>query len=210
MLGGSPIIVAVPKRLEKMASEIRKGRGSMSTSLHSLHVTGVISKIVVTLSRKAESTPVTRQRRKLSRLLLPPLSLHATTPSHSNTPVRTVIPTMSIIPHSRPSVPWSIQPTTVDRLGTRFCKARASRAKEAPIIADMVRWITSDMISPNTNISRNPAIHTSPGPSHPSDTKLSATGRGRLESVETTKSEPTGLALRRMSRSLCDSFSSTG
>lgn len=38
-----PIMVAVPPTLEKIASEIRYGTGSMLTSLHSLQVTGAIT-----------------------------------------------------------------------------------------------------------------------------------------------------------------------
>jgi hypothetical protein len=39
----TPIIVAVPPKLENKASEIKYGLGSISTSLQSLHVTGAIT-----------------------------------------------------------------------------------------------------------------------------------------------------------------------
>ena len=58
MLGGSPISVAVPPTLEAMTCVIRNGIGERPSRLVMLKVTGTISRIVVTLSRKAEAIAV--------------------------------------------------------------------------------------------------------------------------------------------------------
>ncbi len=58
MFGGSPICVAAPPILENITSAIMSGTGSKSKTLAICMVTGTISKIVVTLSRKAENTAV--------------------------------------------------------------------------------------------------------------------------------------------------------
>mmetsp|Transcript_25290 Transcript_25290/g.60897 ORF Transcript_25290/g.60897 Transcript_25290/m.60897 type:complete len:242 (-) Transcript_25290:810-1535(-) len=144
----------------------------MSTSLHSLQVTGAMRRMVVTLSRKADSTAVTVQRRSISRTLLPPASLHARTPVHSKTPVRIVIPTISIIPHSRPRVPWSIHEMTCPRVGTRFWHARTIMTRVAPIMAAMVRCSTSVMIMMNTTHMMPAPSPTCEGPRRPRECSL--------------------------------------
>eukprot|EP00961_Rhodomonas_salina_P055769 748963-Rhodomonas_salina.4 len=53
----------------------RLGLGSTSTRRHSLHVIGAISNIVVTLSRKAETRPVTPHSSASSRALSPSANL---------------------------------------------------------------------------------------------------------------------------------------
>mmetsp|Transcript_31506 Transcript_31506/g.74878 ORF Transcript_31506/g.74878 Transcript_31506/m.74878 type:complete len:327 (-) Transcript_31506:724-1704(-) len=200
MFGGSPIIVAVPPRFEKIASEMRYARGSMLTSLHSLQVTGQMRRMVVTLSRKAESTAVTRQRRSSSFVLSPPENLHAITPVHSKTPVRMVMPTISIMPQRSPRVPWSIQPTTLVRDGARFCIARMIMHIAAPIIAAIVRCSTSVMMRPKTIDMMIPAITTCMGPSQPRECSAIATARGSSESDTTTKISSSGDSLISNSR----------
>eukprot|EP00961_Rhodomonas_salina_P237080 3204471-Rhodomonas_salina.1 len=78
-----------------MASQMRKGRGSMFTSLHSLHVTGAISRIVVTLSRNADRTAVTMHSKNSSRVLL-----LNTTHTHTDTHIQCRQCTLRA-PHSR-------------------------------------------------------------------------------------------------------------
>ena len=58
MLGGSPIRVAVPPMFEAITSMITSGRGSMSSASASRNVIGTISRMVVRLSRNADSTAV--------------------------------------------------------------------------------------------------------------------------------------------------------
>ncbi len=58
MLGGSPIRVAVPPMFEAITSITISGIGSMSRASASRNVTGTTSRIVVRLSRKAESSAV--------------------------------------------------------------------------------------------------------------------------------------------------------
>ncbi len=56
--GGSPTGVAAPPILENMTSAMSTCFGSIFLISHNLIVTGVISKIVVTLSKNADKTPV--------------------------------------------------------------------------------------------------------------------------------------------------------
>ena len=58
ILGGSPIIVAVPPTLLNMTSLIKKGMGGTPMSEHISMVTGASRSMVVTLSRKALRTAV--------------------------------------------------------------------------------------------------------------------------------------------------------
>ena len=58
MFGGSPISVAVPPMLEAITSMISSGIASMSSASASRKVIGATSRIVVRLSRKAESSAV--------------------------------------------------------------------------------------------------------------------------------------------------------
>ena len=58
MFGGSPISVAVPPMLEATISMMISGTGSTSSASASRNVIGTISRIVVTLSRNADSTAV--------------------------------------------------------------------------------------------------------------------------------------------------------
>ena len=63
MFGGSPISVAVPPMLEATISMMISGTGSTSSASASRNVIGTISRIVVTLSRNADSTAVVTRGR---------------------------------------------------------------------------------------------------------------------------------------------------
>ena len=71
MLGGSPIKVAVPPTLEAKTSGIRRVRGLIFRVTAISMVTGIISSMVVTLSRKAETTAVMTWRINDSTKTLP-------------------------------------------------------------------------------------------------------------------------------------------
>src|SRR5680860_785532 len=73
MFGGSPIRVAVPPMFDAITSMISSGIGSMSSASASRKVIGVISRIVVRLSRKAESTAVVAARLIVTANERPPL-----------------------------------------------------------------------------------------------------------------------------------------
>lgn len=62
IFGESPTRVAVPPMLEAMTSRSRNGTGSSSRMSARSRVIGNMSRTVVTLSRKAESTAVTTPR----------------------------------------------------------------------------------------------------------------------------------------------------
>jgi hypothetical protein len=62
MFGGSPISVAVPPMFDVITSMITSGIGSMSRVSASRNVIGTTRRIVVRLSRNAESTAVTDAR----------------------------------------------------------------------------------------------------------------------------------------------------
>lgn len=80
------------------------GRGSMLITLHKRRVTGATSKIVVTLSRKAEVTAVNMHSIITKRQRLPLENLYALTAEYSKKPVVEKIPTRTIIPNRRPIV----------------------------------------------------------------------------------------------------------
>ena len=58
MLGRSPMSVAVPPMLEAMISARKNGTASMSSRRHTVMVMGPMSRTVVTLSSRAESSAV--------------------------------------------------------------------------------------------------------------------------------------------------------
>lgn len=76
-LGGSPTGVAAPPILEKMTCAIRTCLGSMFLISHNLIVTGVMRRTVVTLSRKAERTPVKIQSIVMRGQIWPRANLNA-------------------------------------------------------------------------------------------------------------------------------------
>mmetsp|Transcript_12560 Transcript_12560/g.45823 ORF Transcript_12560/g.45823 Transcript_12560/m.45823 type:complete len:217 (-) Transcript_12560:1186-1836(-) len=158
MFGGSPIIVAVPPILPNRAKLIRYSFGFTSTALHNEMTTGAISSIVVTLSRKAESTASKTHKRINSlpgRCLLIPKTLTA---DHSNTPVSARIPTITIIPQSSESVGISIQVTISSNSGILCSAARKKITSPAPIMAARALWITSETINPKITMRRTSAI----------------------------------------------------
>ena len=61
MLGGSPMMVAAPPMFEQSTVQMTTLAGGSCSILQSETVTGVTRRIVVTLSRKAETSAVARQ-----------------------------------------------------------------------------------------------------------------------------------------------------
>ena len=72
IFGGSPICVAAPPMLENITSLRSIGMGSSRNTFASEIVTGAINNIVVTLSKNAENTAVTKQRITTNRQTEPP------------------------------------------------------------------------------------------------------------------------------------------
>ena len=72
MLGGSPIIVAVPPMLADRIDNIIKGEASISRVSEMRKNTGEKSSIVVTLSRKAEHIATVAHRNRIVLGKLPP------------------------------------------------------------------------------------------------------------------------------------------
>ncbi len=71
MLGGSPIRVAVPPKLDASISGSRNTKGETPSTRAISIVTGVSRSIVVTLSRKALVTAVTTQSAEARRKIFP-------------------------------------------------------------------------------------------------------------------------------------------
>ena len=82
MFGGSPISVAVPPMFEAMISMMISGTGLTSSASASRKVIGTISRIVVTLSRNADSTAVVTARASTTRIGSPRESWPARIASH--------------------------------------------------------------------------------------------------------------------------------
>ena len=108
MLGGSPIRVAVPPTFEAMISTIKNGTGLISSILHTVKVTGPISKTVVTLSKNADNTAVIRQNNTIIIQGLPFAIFAARMAKYSNMPEFFTTATKIIIPTRTPRVPKSI------------------------------------------------------------------------------------------------------
>lgn len=83
-----------------MIEENEKGE----STLQILIVTGAKSKMVVTLSRKAEIMAVNKHMTIVMYQRFPFDNLYTLTAPHSKTPVVEKIPTMIIIPNNRPTV----------------------------------------------------------------------------------------------------------
>ena len=143
MFGGSPICVAVPPIFEYMTSGSRKGSGFMFIIRDSSMVTGAISSMVVTLSRKAEHTAVSRHSDMLRITIFPLLHISMVTARYSNMPVVESIWIMIIMPNSRHSVDASIQPTTVVSEGAWETKEMRRSVTKAPMKATTARLTTS-------------------------------------------------------------------
>ena len=108
MLGGSPIKVAAPPRLEASTSAIKNGSGRTSSRSQTNKVTGAINSTVVTLSNRAEAKAVINTSNTMTRNGEPLARLAAQMAMYSNTPVRRTIPTMIIMPSSRKMTSQSI------------------------------------------------------------------------------------------------------
>ena len=103
-LGGSPIIVDVPPMFPKSAMGMSIGLGSMSIALHSEIITGPISSMVETLSRKALRTQSKSMSSRVSRHMSPLLNSMSLTLQNSKMPLLARSATITIIPHSSASV----------------------------------------------------------------------------------------------------------
>ncbi|OPY63745.1 MAG: hypothetical protein A4E56_00280 [Pelotomaculum sp. PtaU1.Bin065] len=134
MFGGSPIKVAVPPILEAMISEIKNGNGLSSSCLAMAKVTGTINSTVVTLSKNADKIAVIKDRAAIILIGSPLELLAALIAKYSKIPVCLVIPTIIIIPTSKPMVLKSIASTICSRPNI-FVKA----IKLAPTKATTVR-----------------------------------------------------------------------
>ena len=167
MFGGSPICVAVPPMLLNTTSGSRKGIGLIFMMPHSSIVTGAISNMVVTLSRKAEQRAVSMHSAKFSASAFPRDRMNMRMAMNSKKPVVDSIWIMIIMPNRRHSVDESIQPTTVDRSGASNTSAYSSSATNAPMKATMARLITSSSSS----------VYTSTSSSAPSSTRCWPSGR---------------------------------
>ena len=101
MFGGSPTRVAVPPMLDANASASRKGTGVIPSRSHTEQRDRGDSSTVVTLSSSAEATAVTSTSRTNRRAGRPRASFAERIARYSNTPVRRITPTTSIMPSSR-------------------------------------------------------------------------------------------------------------
>jgi len=100
-LGGSQISVAVPQRFDAIMSGIINFIGLISKIFAIEIATGVIRKIVVTLSKNAESTAVMKKNEKKRTIIFPRESSKSFTASHSKTRVCERTHTIIIIPTKR-------------------------------------------------------------------------------------------------------------
>ncbi|MPN37401.1 hypothetical protein SDC9_184918 [bioreactor metagenome] len=108
MLGGSPISVAVPPTFDAKTEEIINGIGFTFKSSAMLSVTCRIRSMVVTLSRKADNTPVINAK-SINILTGSPFAIFTVfTARYSNTPVLLTVITISIILTKSPMVLKSI------------------------------------------------------------------------------------------------------
>ncbi|MNR21083.1 hypothetical protein D3C85_1379620 [compost metagenome] len=104
IFGGSPISVAVPPTLEARICVKRNGNGFTRSCFVILKVTGTIRSTVVTLSKKAEQDAVMITSAIKILFGCPLAILAALTAIYLKSPVSAVMPTMIIIPISRPNV----------------------------------------------------------------------------------------------------------
>jgi hypothetical protein len=108
--------VAVPPIFEARAWAIMNGMGDILNVLNTDTVTGIINKIVVTLSMNIDATAVKVHRISISFQRFPPLILVAFMPIHWKTPDSERIATIIIIPNRRPIVLKSIASITNSKL----------------------------------------------------------------------------------------------
>ncbi|KHF28347.1 hypothetical protein LR68_02889 [Anoxybacillus sp. BCO1] len=114
MFGGSPINVAVPPMFEKSTSEIKNGTGSTSNIRVMENVTGTINKTVVTLSKKAERTAVSKDKMTKMLIGLPFAIFAALTATYWKKPDLLVMLTRIIIPIKSVIVPTRYDECTLD------------------------------------------------------------------------------------------------
>lgn len=87
IFGGSQIRVAVPQRLEAITIGITSLTGFISNIFAIAIATGVIRKIVVTLSKNAENIAVIMKKEKNNTVILPLENSNIFTANHSKSRV---------------------------------------------------------------------------------------------------------------------------
>ena len=107
IFGGSPMSVAIPPIFEAKISAMRNGMGFSFISRVMVRSMGVRRRTVVTLSRNALVTAVTRQKSIMTSIGLPRAALAVLMAINSNNPLFRAVLTMIIIPISRKMVPKS-------------------------------------------------------------------------------------------------------
>ena len=142
MLGGSPMSVAVPPMFDAMISVKKYGTGLMSSKRHTVMVIGPIRRTVVTLSKNAERTAVSRTNRTMMVHGLPFAARAHLMARNSNTPDCLTTATNSIMPKSTPSVLKSICVTATSN--DMMCRMSRSIA---PTMATSARCTFSDMMT---------------------------------------------------------------
>ena len=142
MLGGSPMRVAVPPMLEAMISARKNGTASMSSRRHTVMVMGPMSRTVVTLSSRAESSAVRQTKSTMTCQGLPFARRAHLMARYSKMPESFTTATKSIMPRRTPSVlkstwlmAWSkVRTWTMSRI-------------IAPTMATSARCTFSDMMA---------------------------------------------------------------
>ncbi len=130
----------MPPTFDAMISAMKKkGTGLILSSEHSVSVTGPMSRTVVTLSRNADKTAVSRMNKTMIFQGSPFARWAHFTARHSKTPESFTTATNSIIPRSTPSVLKSRCPMATSKGMT--CSAMSITA---PTSAISVRWIFSE------------------------------------------------------------------
>ena len=153
MLGGSPMRVAVPPMLEAMISARKNGRGSRSSRRQTVTVMGPMSRTVVTLSSRAESTAVRQTKSTITSQGLPFARRAHLMARYSKSPDSFTTATKSIMPRRTPSVLKSTCSIAASKLTTW----RMSRII-APTTAASARWIFSVTIATMTTTNTTMAI----------------------------------------------------
>ena len=142
MLGGSPMRVEVPPTLEASTCANRYGQGSTRSCRVMASVTGAMSSTVVTLSTRAEKTAVTMARSARMAAGRAPASLTARMATYSKSPVRRVIPTISIMPVSSMMVLKS-----TPRIASSCVRMPDTITRQAPMPDTRARLTRSTMMA---------------------------------------------------------------
>lgn len=111
IFGGSPMSVAAPPTFDARIIGSRSDLAGTCIIFAIDRATGVMRIIVVTLSRRADTTAVTRIKSTSSFFLFPAESRNICSANHSKTPVSESTQTMIIIPVSRAMTPVSTECT---------------------------------------------------------------------------------------------------